>query len=169
MQAGKDARDFVLDLLGDGEGWVSAAHFALSETDVERVMRDKRVMIGSDAVAISPTGPMANERPHPRSYGAFARVLGRYVREKEGADVGRSRAPHDDASRPAASVLRTGAKLRRAFVADITVFDPLRINDSATFADPHRLAEGVDLVLVRGLPRMGSRRGDRYAGGARAA
>ncbi len=149
VQAGKDARDWVLDLLGEGDGWVSAAHFALSEADVERVMQDKRVIIGSDAVATSPTGPMAGERPHPRSYGTFARVLGRYVREKNLLTW--QEAVRRMTTLPAWRLgLRDRGRIAPGFVADVTVFDPLRINDSATFADPHQLASGVDYVFLGG-------------------
>ena len=149
LQAGLDPRDWVLNLLGEADGWVSAAHFALSEKDVETVMQDKRVMIGSDAVAISPTGPMAGERPHPRSYGAFARVLGKYVREKQ--ILTWAEAVRRMTSLPARRLgFADRGTIAPGFIADITVFDPLRINDTATFADPHRLAEGVDLVLVGG-------------------
>ena len=149
LQAGKDSRDWVLDLLSEGDGWVSAAHFALSEADVETVLRDKRVMIGSDAVAISPTGPMASERPHPRSYGAFARVLGRYVREKQ--ILTWQEAVRRMTSLPAQRLgFADRGQIAPGFVADIAVFDPLRVSDTATFADPHRLAKGVDLVFVGG-------------------
>ena len=149
LQVGKDSRDWVLDLLGEGDGWVSAAHFALSEADVETVLRDKRVMIGSDAVAISPTGPMASERPHPRSYGAFTRVLGRYVREKQ--ILTWQEAVRRMTSLPAQRLgFADRGQIAPGFIADIAVFDPLRVSDTATFADPHRLAKGVDLVFVGG-------------------
>ena len=92
---------------------------------------------------------MASERPHPRSYGAFARVLGRYVREKNVLTW--EEAVRRMTSLPAQRLgFSDRGKIAEGFVADITVFDPLRISDTATFADPHRLAEGVFLVLVGG-------------------
>lgn len=147
--SGLDPRDWVLDLLAEGEGWVSAAHFALSEDDVERVMRDPRVMIGSDAVAISPTGPDASGRPHPRSYGTFARILSRYVRDK--GVLSYEEAIRRMTTLPAHRIgLTDRGQIREGFVADIVVFDPSAVTETATFALPHALAVGIDLVLVAG-------------------
>jgi len=148
-EAGKDPRDWVLDVLSEGDTWISAAHFALSEEDVERVMRDDRVMIGSDAVAISPTGPAAADRPHPRSYGTFARVLARYVREK--GVLTWQEAVRRMTSLPARRVgLHDRGRLAVGYVADLVLFDPATIADVATFAAPHAFASGVDLVVVAG-------------------
>lgn len=146
---GKDPRDLVLEILATAETFVSAAHFALSESDVERVMTDRRVMIGSDAVAISPTGPASDDRPHPRSYGTFARVLGRYVRDQ--GLLAWSEAIRKMTSLPAS---RLGwpdrGRVAVGAVADLVAFDPLRITDAATFAAPHALALGVEYVAVGG-------------------
>ncbi|MBC8100975.1 MAG: D-aminoacylase [Cytophagales bacterium] len=148
-EAGADPRDWVLDLLTTTDGWISAAHFALSEEDVEYVMRDPRVMIGSDAVAISPIGPASVDRPHPRSYGTFARIFARYVREK-------SVLSYEEAIRrmttlPAARIgLRDRGQVAPGFAADLVVFDPAAITDTATFAVPHALAVGIELVVVAG-------------------
>ncbi|MES2461339.1 MAG: amidohydrolase family protein, partial [Armatimonadota bacterium] len=149
VDAGLDPRDWVLNLLAEGEGWISAAHFALSEDDVERVLSDPRVMIGSDAVAISPTGPDSTGRPHPRSYGTFARILARYVRDK--GVLSYQEAIRRMTSLPAGRIgLSDRGQIREGYRADITVFDPAAISDTATFAAPHALAVGVDLVLVGG-------------------
>lgn len=148
-ESGKDPREWVLDLLSEGDAWVSAAHFAISEEDVEKVMSDPRVMIGSDAVAISPVGPGAADRPHPRSYGTFARVLSRYVREK--GLLTWEEAVRRMTSLPAQRVgLKDRGRIAEGFTADLVVFDPMKIADTATFAAPHALAVGVDLVVVAG-------------------
>ena len=145
----QDARDWTLDLFAEGEAFTSAAHFALSEQDVERVMRDKRVMIGSDAVAFAPDGPASVERPHPRTYGTFARVLGHYVRER-GLLSWRA-AIRRMTSLPASRLgWRDRGILFPGYIADITVFDPQTIADTATFAAPHSLAVGVRYVFVGG-------------------
>ncbi len=151
--AGLDPRDWVLNLLSEGDAWVSAAHFALSEDDVERVMRDGRVAIGSDAVAISPTGIAAADRPHPRSYGAFARVLGRYVRER--GVLTWEEAVRRMTTLPARRLRWSDrGKIAPGYVADITVFDGDTIVDAATFAAPHAPAVGVRYVLVNGVPAV---------------
>ena len=147
--AGIDPRDWVLDLLAEGEGWIAAAHFAISEGDVQRVLRDPRVMIGSDAVAISPTGPDAAGRPHPRSYGTFARILSRYVREK--GVLSYEEAIRRMTSLPARRIgLADRGRIAPGLVADVVVFDPEALAEKATFAAPHALAVGVELVLVAG-------------------
>lgn len=146
---GQDPRDWVLDLLAEGDAWVSAAHFALSETDVERVMSDSRVMIGSDAVALSPTGPAATDRPHPRSYGAFVRVLSHYVRDR--GLLSWQEAVRRMTALPAARLgLTDRGRLAPGFIADIVVFDPQSVAETATFAAPHSLAVGIEYVLVAG-------------------
>jgi N-acyl-D-amino-acid deacylase len=149
VNAGRDPRDWVLDLLAEGDGWVSAAHFALSEEDVQHVMRDPRVMIGSDAVAISPTGPDSSGRPHPRSYGTFVRILSRYVRDQ--GVLSYEEAIRRMTALPARRIgLTDRGQIREGFVADIVVFDPSEIAETATFAAPHSLAIGIELVLVAG-------------------
>ncbi|HVK05382.1 MAG TPA: D-aminoacylase [Armatimonadaceae bacterium] len=146
---GQDPRDFVLDLLAEGEGWVSAAHFALADADVERILSDPRVMVGSDAVASTPLGPNTSDRPHPRTYGTFARVLSRYVREKHVLTL-------EEAIRRMTSLpaLRLGwrdrGRLAPGAVADIVVFDPATIADVATFDAPHVFPTGIEHVLVAG-------------------
>jgi N-acyl-D-amino-acid deacylase len=147
--AGQAPKEWVLDLLAEGEGWVSAAHFALSEEDVERVMADPRVMIGSDAVAASPSGPASDDRPHPRSYGTFARVLSRYVRERRLLTW--EEAIRRMTSLPAA---RLGwidrGRIAPGGVADLVLLDPDAVADTATFSAPHSLAAGIEYVLVGG-------------------
>ena len=147
--AGKDPRDWTLDLLAEGDGWVSAAYFALSEEDVERVLSDPRVMIGSDAVAATIDGPMSAERPHPRTYGTFARVLSRYVREK--GVLSWPEAIRRMTSLPAQRLNWSDrGRLTENAIADITIFDPKTIHDAATFAAPHAYAVGVHSVFVAG-------------------
>jgi N-acyl-D-amino-acid deacylase len=149
IAAGRDPRDWLLDLFAEAGPFSSAVHHALSEADVERVLADPRVMIGSDAVANSPTGPLSGDKTHPRSYGAFARVLARYVREKNLLTW--PEAVRRMTSLPARRLRWTDrGRLLPGAVADIVVLDPLIIEDTATFADPHRLAAGVRSVLVAG-------------------
>ena len=146
---GKDPRDVVLDLLAEGDGWISAAHFALSEADVATVMSDPRVMIGSDGVATSPTSPGTSDRPHPRTYGTFVRVFGRYVREQKLLTW--AEAIRRMTSLPAERIGLTGrGTLVPSSVADIAVFDPETVGDVATFDAPHAYACGIKYVFVGG-------------------
>jgi len=127
------------------QGGCQGIFHAMSEDDLIRILRHPATMIASDGEI--PTFGRAN--PHPRSYGTFARVLGRYVREQGVLTL-------EDAIRkmtsfPAArlglldrGLLRPGAK------ADVVVFDPTRVRDTATFTDPHQYAEGFSLVVVNG-------------------
>jgi N-acyl-D-amino-acid deacylase len=106
-------------------------------------------MVGSDGSALAATGPLAEGKPHPRSYGTFPRVLARYVREQGLLTL--EAAVHKMTGLPARrlgladrGVLRPGAR------ADVVVLDPARVADLATYAEPHRYAAGVPWVLVNG-------------------
>jgi dihydroorotase/N-acyl-D-amino-acid deacylase len=127
------------------QGGCQGIFHAMSEEDVERIMRHPATMVASDGeVPI-----FGRASPHPRSYGTFARVLGVYVREKRVLTL-------EDAVRrmtafPAAR-LQIGDRgvLRAGMKADITVFDPVKVRDTATFQQPHQYAEGFPFVIVNG-------------------
>jgi dihydroorotase/N-acyl-D-amino-acid deacylase len=127
------------------QGGCQGVFHAMSEDDVVRIMRHSATMIASDGEV--PTFGRAN--PHPRSYGTFARVLGVYVREKKVLEL-------EDAIRkmtafPAARLRLTDRGiLRPGMKADITILDPARVRDTATFEKPHAYAEGFTHVLVNG-------------------
>lgn len=148
-EQGIDPRDFVLDTLSEGEGWIAAVHFALSEEDIDRVLSDPRVMIGSDAVATSPTGVGSTDRSHPRSYGTFARILSRFVRER--GLLTWQEAIRRMTSLPARRLGWTDrGRLTPGTIADIVVFNPETVADVATFEVPHALATGITRVYVAG-------------------
>jgi N-acyl-D-amino-acid deacylase len=140
------------------QGGASGVWHVVDETDLRRIMRYEWTMISSDGGI----GVPGDGHPHPRTYGAFARVLGHYVRE-EGV-LGLEEAIRKMTSLPA---WRLGVPDRGRIAvgasADIVVFDRDTIIDHATFADPHRFATGVDHVLVNGVPvlRDGSLTGER--------
>lgn len=147
--AGKQPLAYALDLLVEQETAISAIHFAMSEDDVRTIMRYPHTMIGSDGVSASPTGPMAEAKGHPRTYGTFARVLSRYVRETgtltwEQAIYKMTGLPAKRLNLPERGLLREG------YHADITIFDPESVEDCATFQDPHQFSQGFDYVLVNG-------------------
>jgi N-acyl-D-amino-acid deacylase len=147
-EAGQSPEEFILDLLMQEGLFVGVACFQLSEEDVRTVLRYPRTMIGSDGVGYDPQ-KMGAERPHPRSYGTFPRVLSRYVREEsvltlEDAIFRMTGLPAARLKLPDRGVLQVGA------YADIVVFDFARIADRATFRDPHQLSEGIIHLLLNG-------------------
>jgi N-acyl-D-amino-acid deacylase len=148
-KVGRTPLDAALDLLIDEEGMVSAAYFAMSEDDVEEIMRDPYTMIGSDGVAATPVGVLGEDMTHPRSYGTFPRVLGEYVRR-------RGVLPLEEAVRKMTSLPASRMKLtdrgyvEPGFFADLVVFNPDQIVDVATFDEPHKFAAGIVHVVVNG-------------------
>ncbi|MGH3403410.1 MAG: N-acyl-D-amino-acid deacylase family protein [Streptosporangiaceae bacterium] len=139
--------DVLLGLLAEHGGGVEVVLFGIGEDDIHRVMRHPQVAVASDGWTLHPD---AGGRPHPRSYGTFARVLGHYVRE-EGV-LSLPAAVRKMTCLPAGrlgladrGVVRTGA------VADLTVFDPATVTDRATFTNPHQFCTGVEHVFVNGV------------------
>jgi len=129
---------------------VDMIRFGLSEDDVRTIMRHPWVMVGSDGSALAPYGLLGKGKPHPRNYGTFPRVLGHYVRE-EGV-LGLEVAVHKMTGLPAWRLgLWDRGVLRPGFWADLVLFDPERIRDLATYTDPHRYPEGIELVVVNGV------------------
>ena len=149
VREGKSPSDAALDLFLDEEGWVATVHFAMSEDDVEAILRDPHTMIGSDGVANDPQSLLAEDKTHPRTYGTFPRVLARYVRDRE--VIGLSEAVRRMTSLPARRLgLSDRGTLRVGSRADVTIFNPDLVHDTATFDDPHRYPVGIVHVLVNG-------------------
>jgi len=139
----------VVDLLVEERGHVSMIRFAMSEADVERVMRDPMVMVGSDAATRATSGPLARGKPHPRAFGTFPRVLGHYVRERK--VLGLSDAIRKMTWLPARRLgLNDRGIVRRGAYADLVLFDPERVADQATYDDPIRPPVGIKAVVVNG-------------------
>jgi len=144
-----DPRDVAMDLVLEDESRVGMVIFMASAENLRREVALPWMSFGSDAGSIAPEGVFLLSQPHPRTYGTFARVLGRFAREERAA-------PLEDVIRrmtgfPAANLkLDRRGLLRRGFFADVVVFDPATIADHATYAVPHRYATGVAHVLVNG-------------------
>jgi N-acyl-D-amino-acid deacylase len=145
----KEPVDAVLCLLEEEEGGVGMMHFVISEADVATVMKHPAVVIGSDATARARTGAISRGKPHPRAYGTFARVLGKYVRDEGTLTLEEAVAKMTGRSAKCLSLSGRGV-LAEGYFADITVFDPDVIEDTATFENSHSLAKGVRYVLVNG-------------------
>jgi N-acyl-D-amino-acid deacylase len=146
---GKHPLDAALDLLIEENGWVSAAHFALCEDDLKLALEFPFTSIGSDGVAARPQGKFSEASIHPRSYGCFPRLLGKYVREQGVLSL--SEAIRRMTSLPAKRIgLANRGFLAPNAIADIVIFSPEWIIDNATFTDPHQFASGIEHVFVNG-------------------
>lgn len=146
---GKEPTEAVFDLLLLEEGQVDIVAHGLSEKDVRRVMKNPYMMVGSDGTAVSPRGILGLGKPHPRYYGTFPRILGHYVRE---GILTLQEAVRRMTSHPAQRLgLWDRGLLMEGMVADITIFDPKKVKDKATFTDPHRFASGILYVIVNGV------------------
>ena len=163
-EAGQPPLDYVLDLLIATDGFVSAVNFAIGEEDIAEVMRYPWTSIGSDGVGTHPGGSAATDRIHPRAYGTFPRVLGRYVRELNVLSL--EKAVHKMSGLPAARLgLENRGLLMPGSFADITVFDPLTVGDLATFEEPHQFARGITHVFVNGAAALLDGRHTEHLGG----
>src|ERR1700692_4055926 len=145
----RPAADAMLDLLVENDAAVSMVMFTQAEQNVQKALKQPYVMIGSDSLGLSEgPGPHAG-RPHPRMYGTFPRVLGKYAR-----DAGLF--THEEAvakmtGMPAAKLaLRSRGLVRQGYFADLALFDPETVCDQATFEDPHRYPGGIPYVIVNG-------------------
>jgi N-acyl-D-amino-acid deacylase len=146
-ELGKDPFDTVFDLLIDEEASVSIVLFYLSEDDVKTVMRHQAVMVCTDG--------LLGGKPHPRVYGAFPRVLGRYVRE-EGV-LSMQDAVRKMTSLPAQTFgLNERGLLKEGMFADVTIFDPKKILDLGTYTNPRQFPVGIEYVIVNGRLVLGN-------------
>ena len=140
----------AMDLVLQNGGDVQAIYFTMSEENLKKKIRQPWVSWCSDASALAPEGVFLDSHPHPRAYGSFARLLGRYVRE-EGV-IPLAEAVRRLTSLPAENLrLERRGRLAAGNYADIVVFDPDRVRDHATFEEPHQLATGVEHVIVNGV------------------
>ncbi len=151
---GMDAFDFIFDLLADEHGDVPVIIpdvIDLDDTYLQMVLRHPRAMFGSDGYALATYGVLSEGNPHPRSYGAFPRVLGNYVRERRLFTW--HEAIRKMTSLPAEHLgLTDRGILEEGKVADIMIFDPDKIIDRSTISDPHQYPDGMNHVLTRGVP-----------------
>ncbi len=149
-EAGQNPIEFVLDLLAETGGNVSAVNFAIGETDIAHVMRLPLTLIGSDGSGTHPDGEANATNIHPRTYGTFPRVLGRYVREL--GILTEAEAIYKMTLLPAR---RLGFDHERGRIApgcyaDIMIYNPETVTDCATFDHPHQFAKGIETVWSMG-------------------
>ena len=146
----KDPVDVVIDLLADDDGEVGMVSFAMSDEDIQAFLKHPQIMVGSDGNSLSPHGVLGNGKPHPRHYGTFPRILGHYVREKQVLPL--ELAIKKMTSLPAWRLgLHDRGFLAPGMKADIVIFDPDKVADQATYADPHQYPTGIPYVMVNGV------------------
>jgi N-acyl-D-aspartate/D-glutamate deacylase len=142
--------EVLFDVLAEEGGSVPTVFFHHAEPDMQRIMKQPWTSIGSDGSAVNPDGPTGRGHPHPRYYGTFPRVLGRYVRELKVITL-------PDAVRKMTSMnadklgMSDRGRLKEGLAADVTIFDPDRVIDRATFERPHQFPVGIKYVIVNGV------------------
>jgi N-acyl-D-amino-acid deacylase len=147
----KDPIDALFDLLIEDHALTSVAVFGMSEPDVALALQQPWVSIDNDSSGTSPDGVLGQEHPHPRAYGTFPRILRKYVREERKLTL-------EDAIRKFSALpaqrmrLTDRGVLKAGLCADIVIFDPARVHDVATFENPNQLSQGMEYVLVNGVP-----------------
>ncbi|MCX6624662.1 MAG: CehA/McbA family metallohydrolase, partial [Acidobacteria bacterium] len=138
--------DVLFELLRENGGSVPTVYFHHSEEDMRYALRQPFVSIGSDGTAVKTEGPLAAGHPHPRYYGTFPRVLGRYVREEKVLTLAEAIRKRTSANAAKIGVWDRGL-LRPGLWADVTVFDAATIIDRATYEQPHQYAVGIDCSM----------------------
>ncbi|MGE0816606.1 MAG: amidohydrolase family protein [Vicinamibacterales bacterium] len=147
--AGADPFDFVFDLLASTRGTVGCVYFIMSEDDVRLALKQPWVAIGSDGSALSIEGPLRSGVPHPRNFGTFPRVLAKYVRDEGVLTL--EEAVRKMTSLPASSLkLADRGTVAPGQWADLVIFDPATVADTATFEQPFAYPVGIDTVIVNG-------------------
>jgi N-acyl-D-amino-acid deacylase len=146
---GKPGIDTLFDLLINNNGSVPTVYFHHSEDDMKYALKQPWTSIGSDGTAVTTEGPLAAGNPHPRYFGTFPRILGRYVRDEKVITM--EEAIRKMTSANAAKVRQFDrGLLRPGMAADVTVFNAATIIDNATYEKPHQYASGVEYVIVNG-------------------
>ena len=146
---GGNPADVLMDVLIEENGSVPTVFFHHSEPDMQLVMKQPWTSIGSDGGALSVDGPTSHTHPHPRYFGTFPRVLGRYVRELQVLTL--PEAVKKMTSMNADTIgIKDRGRLQQGLWADITVFNPATVIDRATFENPHQYPVGIDYVIVNG-------------------
>ncbi len=147
----KDPMDALFNLLVEDHALTSVAVFGMSEPDVSLALQQPWVSVDNDSSGTSPDGILGQEHPHPRAYGTFPRILRKYVREEHKLTL-------EDAIRKFSALpaqrmrLTDRGVLKAGLSADIVIFDPATVHDVATFENPNQLSQGMEYVLINGVP-----------------
>ena len=151
LRGGEDWTEVIMDLVHEDRTRVGVAFFLMSEDNVRREVKLPWVSFGSDAASMAPEGVFLKSSTHPRAYGNFARLLGRYVRDEKLIPL--EEAIRRLAALPAQNLgLDRRGLLKEGMFADVVAFDPLTVGDRATFEEPHQYSVGMKHVVVNGTP-----------------
>ena len=146
---GKSAEETAMDLIVQDSTRVECIYFLMDENNVKKQIAIPWLSFGSDEGSFEPAGVFLKSNPHPRAYGNFSRVLGKYVREEK--IISLQEAIHKLSKLPATNLkIKNRGEIKKGNYADIVIFDPAKINDKATFEKPHQYAEGMIHVFVNG-------------------
>lgn len=146
---GKSEEETAMDLIVQDSSRVDVAYFLMSEENVKKQLKLPYMSFGSDAGSMTPEGVFLNSSTHPRAYGNFARVLGKYSRDEKVLPL--EEAIYKLTKLPATNLkLQKRGELKKGYYADIVIFDPVTVKDHATYEKPHQLATGVTDVFVNG-------------------
>ena len=147
----KDPIDALFDFLIEDNAFTSCAVFGMSEADVSLALQEPWVAVNNDSSGTSPEGLLGTEHPHPRAYGTFPHILRKFVREEKLLSL--EEAIRKFSALPAQRMRFTDRGVLKANMwADVVIFDPATIRDLATFENPNQLSQGMDYVLVNGVP-----------------
>ena len=149
-----DPWDVLFEIIVGTKGRAGALYHMMSEADVRTGLAARFVSIGTDSAAIRHEGPLAQGQPHPRAYGTFPRVLGHYVRDEKVLTL--EDAVHRMTGLAAEQFqIRDRGVIREGAFADLVVFDPATVADTATYERPHSYPRGIEHVIVNGMPALG--------------
>jgi dihydroorotase/N-acyl-D-amino-acid deacylase len=146
----KEPLDALMDFVVADRDNTGCVYFIMQEDDVRLAMQQPFVSVGTDYGEVNPEGPLGESKSHPRAYGSFPRILGKYVRQEHVLRL-------EDAIRKFTSLpaqrekLQQRGLLRPGYFADITIFNPDTVTDVATYDDPNRPSKGIEYVLVNGV------------------
>jgi N-acyl-D-amino-acid deacylase len=146
---GKDPLEAAFDLIVVSEGQAGCVWFTQLEENVQTLMRHPLVVVGSDGSSLKPEGALGQRKVHPRNYGTFPRVLGRYVREEKVLSLEEAIKKMTSITAERFGLTDRGA-IREGAWADLVLFDAEKVSDWATFTDPHQYPEGIPYVIVNG-------------------
>jgi N-acyl-D-amino-acid deacylase len=145
----QEITEAILDLLIEEEGQVSAIFFSMNEEETDYILSQPFVSIGTDAGAKAPYGLMSEGKPHPRAYGTFPRALAYYCREKKLFSLPEAVRKMTWVNAEKVGLTDRG-KIGKGKYADLVIFNPATVTDTATFLDPHQFPKGIEFVIVNG-------------------
>src|SRR3954466_3984219 len=146
----KDPLEAAFDLIVQSHDNTGAVYFSMNENDVKLAMRQPWVSVDNDASGVNPEGPLGESKTHPRAYGTFPRILGKYVRDEKNLTL--ADAIRKFTSLPAQRMkLRDRGLIKPNYFADITIFNPDTVKDIATYEDSNRPSQGIEYVVVNGV------------------